>query len=209
MYQAHFSSSIDPNWMISEDDPDNKYIELLGYDREFLISISFEPDENVSKPYFLNFQQMKGAFQRYDYTTFGISCWHASPKETVSTAIELMKMVKINYPNFSPVSHEIYVGLGPVSEMDKVKNDLGGEFMVSDAFGKALVFKKVQFIAQDFDLIETACRIIKNYTSMFQVSEAEFIGGILCNEKAQYLGGLDYKGNFLNEAIFQNLRAIV
>jgi hypothetical protein len=29
MYQAHFPKSIDPNWMISDDDPDNKYIELL------------------------------------------------------------------------------------------------------------------------------------------------------------------------------------
>lgn len=205
MYQAHFPPSIDPNWIISDDDPDNKYIELLGYDREFLILISFEPDENESKPYFLNFQQMKGSFLRYDYTTFGISCWHSSPKEAVSTATELMEVVKINYPKVAPVSHEMYVGLGLVSEIEKVKNALGGDLMVSDAFGQGLVFKQVQFIAQDSDLIETAGRIIKNYTSLFQVAEADFVGGILCNEKAQFLGKLDYKGNFLNESIYQNL----
>lgn len=205
MYQARFPQSIDPNWSISDDDPDNKYIELLGYDREFLISISFEPDENQAKPYFLNFQQMKGSFLRYDYTTFGISCWHPSSREAVFAAIELMELIKNNYPKFLPISHEMYVGLGPASEIDKVKNALGGEFLVSDAFGQALVFKQVQFKAQDFDLMETAAKIIKAYTSRFQVAEAEFIGGILCNEKTQYLGRLDYKGNLLNESIYQNL----
>lgn len=205
MYKVHFPSSIDSNWMISDDDPDSKYIELLGYDREFLISISFEPDENESKPYFLNFQQMKGAFLRYDYTTFGISCWHGSPREAVSNVIELMEVVNINYLKFAPVSQEMYVGLAPVSDIEKVKNIIGGELMVFDAFGEALIFRQVQFMSQDFDMIETAGRIIQNYTLMFGVTEAEFVGGILCNEEAHYLGKLDYKGSLLNESLYQNL----
>jgi hypothetical protein len=80
MYKAFFPPTLSPNWTISDDDPDNKYIELLGFDGEYLIAISYEPDENESNPYFLNFQQMKGSFLRYDYTSFGIKTWYVSAK---------------------------------------------------------------------------------------------------------------------------------
>lgn len=204
MYKAFFPTAICPNWKITDDDPDNKYIELLGYDGEYLISISHEPDENPEKPYFLNFQQLKGAFLRYDYTSFGIGCWYSSPKAAAVAATELMEILKNNYSKFLPISQEMFVGLGPSSQLEQMQISLGGMLMVSDAFGQELVFKQVLFMPQDHDLMVTAGRIIKSYTALFHVNEADFIGGILCSEDSKYLGRLDFHGNLLNETIHHN-----
>jgi hypothetical protein len=204
MYYRYFPQTFSPHWVISDDDPDNKYIELLGYNGEYLIAISHESDENEENPYFLNFQQMKGAFLRYDYTSFGIQTWYSSPKAAVDAVINLMEVVDELYPQFLPISHEMYVGLGPSSQLDQIQRSLGGVLMVSEAFGQALVFKHVQFMPQDHDLMVTALKIIKSYTIIFQVNESDFIGGILCNENGQYLGRLDFHGNPLKETIYQN-----
>jgi len=204
MYKAFFPQAICANWIISDNDPDNKYIELLGFNGEYLISISYEVDENEANPYFLNFQQMKGSFLRYDYTSFGMKTWYVSPKAAVAAAIELMAIVGELYPNFLPVSHEMYVGLGPSSQLEQIQRSLGGVLMVSDAFGQELVFKQVLFMPQDHDLFVTAGKIIKSYTTSFQINEADFIGGTLCNEDGKYLGKLDFHGNPLNETIYHH-----
>jgi hypothetical protein len=204
MYKAFFPPTLSPNWTISDDDPDNKYIELLGFDGEFLIAISHEPDENEANPYFLNFQQMKGSFIRYDYTGFGIKCWYPSPKAAVDAAKELIEVVRNNYSRFLPISHEMYVGLGPSSQLEQIQRYLGGVLMVSHVSGKELVFKKVLFRPEDHDLMVTAGRIIQSYTTIFQLSEADFIGGILCNEDGKYLGKLDFHGEVINETLNQN-----
>jgi hypothetical protein len=204
MYKAFFPPALSPNWIITDDDPDNKYIELLGYGGEFLISISFEPDENEANPYFLNFQQMKGSFLRYDYTSFEISCWYPSPKSAAVAAMELIEIMHQNYSKFLPISHEVYVGLGPVSHLEKIQGSLGGVLKVFHVSGQELVFKQVLFMPQDHDLMVTASKIIKSYTTVFQVTKPEFIGGILCNENRQYLGRLDFNGEVINETINQN-----
>jgi hypothetical protein len=198
MYKAFFPQAICANWIISDNDPDNKYIELLGFNGEYLISISYEVDENEANPYFLNFQQMKGSFLRYDYTSFGMKTWYVSPKAAVAAAIELMAIVKELYPKFLPISHEMYVGLGPSSQLEQIQNALGGVLMVSTVSGQELVFKHIQFMPQDHDLMVTASTIIKSYATAFQVTESDFIGGILCNENGQYLGRLDFKGEVIN-----------
>jgi hypothetical protein len=204
MYKAFFPPTLSPNWRISDDDPDNKYIELLGFDGEFLIAISHEPDENEVNPYFLNFQQMKGSFLRYDYTSFEIDCWYPSPEAATLTAFALMQKVNQHYPKFLPISHEMYIGLGPVSQLEQIQGFLGGVLMVSHVSGKELVFKKVLFRPEDLDLMVTAGRVIQSYTTIFQLSEADFIGGILCNEDGKYLGKLDFHGEVINETLNQN-----
>lgn len=198
MYYRYFPQTFSPHWVIADDDPDNKYIELLGYNGEYLIAISHEADENEENPYFLNFQQMKGAFIRYDYSGFGIQTWYGSPKAAVDAAIKLMDVVDELYPQFLPISYEMYVGLGPSSQLEQIQRYLGGELMVSEAFGLALVFKHVQFMPQDHDFMVTASRNIKSYATAFQATESDFIGGILCNENGQYLGRLDFKGEVIN-----------
>lgn len=205
MYSTHFQGPINPHWVIADDDLANKYIELLGYKGEYLISISYEPDENPQKPYFLNFQQMKGAFQRYDYTAFGIACWYLSPQSATLSAMELMELVEQKYPKFLPISHELYVSLGPVANLERIQRVLGGVLLVFSVFGQELVFKQVQFMPQDADLIITAKKIIQSYTTLFQLTETDFAGGILCNENGQYLGRLDYNGQTIGEEIYANI----
>ncbi|SMD42465.1 hypothetical protein SAMN00777080_1017 [Aquiflexum balticum DSM 16537] len=201
MYKAFFPPSLSPNWNISDDDPDNKYIELLGFDGEYLIAISYEPDENETKPYFLNFQQMKGAFLRYDYTTFEIDCWYPDPEAATLAAFALMQKVNLHYPKFLPISHQMYIGLGPVSQLEQIQRYFGGELKVSSVSAKDLVFKKVIYMPGEDDFIATAGKIIKDYVTHFKIAEADFIGGYLCNENSQKLGKLDYQGNILNESI--------
>ncbi|MGY6521457.1 MAG: hypothetical protein ACXIUD_07005 [Mongoliitalea sp.] len=205
MYTTHFQGPINPHWVIADDDPANKYIELLGYKGEYLISISYEPDENPQNPHFLNFQQMKGAFQRYDYTAFGVECWYASPRSAVLAAMELMELVAQSYPKFSPISHELYVALGPVADFERIQRELGGVLLISSVSGQELVCKQVQFMPQDTDLMVTAKKIIQSYTSLFQLVETDFIGGLLCNENGQYLGRLDYNGQVISEEIHTNI----
>jgi hypothetical protein len=201
MYQTFFPPALSPNWKITDDDPDNKYIELLGYAGEFLIAISFEADENEINPYFLNFQQMKGSFLRYDYTQFGMDCWYPSPETATLAAFALMKLVNLHYPKFLPISHEMYIGLGPLSQLEQIQRYFGGKLMASSVSGKDMVFKKLIYLPGEEDFIATAGKIIRDYVTHFKVAEADFIGGYLCNENSQKLGKLDYQGNLFIESL--------
>jgi len=201
MYQAFFPPALLPNWKITDDDPDNKYIELLGYGGEFLIAISFEPDENEANPYFLSFQQMKGAFLRYDYTTFEIDCWYPDPEAATLAAFALMQMVNIHYPKFLPISHEMYIGLGPLSQLEQIQRYFGGKLMASSVSGKDMVFKKLIYLPGEDDFFAHAGKIIREYVTHFKIAKADFIGGYLCNEDSQKLGKLDYQGNLFIESI--------
>ena len=198
MYQAFFPPALSPNWKITDDDPGNKYIELLGYGGEFLIAIS---NENEANPYFLSFQQMKGSFLRYDYTQFGIDSWYPSPEAATLAAFALMQIVNLHYPKFLPISHEMYIGLCPLSQLEQIQRYFGGKLMTSSVSGKDVVFKKVIYLSGEVDFIATAGKIIRDYVTHFKIAEADFIGGYLCNENSQKLGKLDYQGNLFIESI--------
>ncbi len=199
MYKAFFPYTLYPNWAISDDDPDNKYIELLGYGGEFLISIGYDPDENRINPYFLNFQQMKGAFQRFDYTQFGMDCRYASPKAAVHAVTKLMAAVRENYTRFLPITNTVYVALGPVSQYEQIKRSLGGELRKSSGPNHALVYKSVHFLPGNDDYVIAAGDIVRSYVSHFHVDKADFIGGRLCNEDLRFLGKLNNEGKFTEE----------
>jgi hypothetical protein len=199
MYKAFFPQTLSPDWAISDDDPDHKYIELLGYGGEFLISISYDPNENKTNPYFLNFQQMKGAFLRYDYTQFGFDCWYASPKAAVHAATKLMAVMRVNYARFLPITNTVYVALGPVSQYEQIKRSLGGELRKSSGPDHELVYKKVLFLPGNHDYEIAAGEIVRNYVSLFHIEEADFIGGRLCNEDLRFLGKLNHEGKVTSD----------
>lgn len=194
MYKAFFPPTLSPDWAISDDDPNNKYIELLGYGGEFLISISCDPYENKTNPYFLNFQQMKGAYLRYDYTQFGMDCWYASPKAAVHAATKLITVVRENYARFLPITNTVYVALGPVSQYEQIKRYLGGELKKSSGPHHELVYKEVQFLPGNDNYEIAAGNIIRTYVSHFHIEKADFIGGRLCNEDLRFLGKLNHEG---------------
>lgn len=195
MYHEFFPPALPANWFISDDDPDNNYIELLGFDGEFLVSISYEPDENSIKPYFLNLQQMKGAFQRYDYTSFGIGTWYSSSQAASMAAFDLLVLLNENYGKFLPVSQELWVSLGPSNEMEQVQKRFGGDLRIHDG----LVLKEILFHIMDEDLMATAKRIVHTYIHDFNVLEQHFEGGTIYNENNQKLYQLDYFGRIINE----------
>jgi hypothetical protein len=199
MYKAFFPQTLSPDWVISDDDPDHEYIELLGYGGEFLISISYDPDENQTYPFFLNFQQMKGAFLRYDYTEFGFDCWYASPKDAVQAATKLMTVVRVNYAKFLPITNTVYVALGPVSHYVQVRRSLGGELIKSSGPDHELVYKEVRFLPGNHDYEIAAGEIVRTYVSLFHIEEADFIGGRLCNEDLCFLGKLDHDGKVTSD----------
>jgi hypothetical protein len=199
MYKAFFPETLSPDWVIADDDPAHKYIELLGYGGEFLISISYDPDENKTYPYFLNFQQMEGAFLRYDYTRFGMDCRYASPKDAVEAAIKLIAVVRVNYARFLPITNTVYVALGPVSQYEQIGRSLGSELRKSSGPDHELVYKKVFFLPGNHDYEIAAGEIVRNYVSHFHIKKADFIGGRLCNEDLRFLGKLDYEGKITGE----------
>jgi hypothetical protein len=199
MYKAFFPQTLSPDWVIADDDPDHKYIELLGYGGEFLISISCDPYENKTSPYFLNFQQMKGAFQRFDYSQFDMDCWYASPKTAVHAAIKLMALVRQNYARFLPITNTVFVSLGPVSQYEQIKRSLGGELRKSSGPDHELVYKRVLFLPGNDDYEIAAGNIIRNYVSGFHIEKADFVGGRLCNEDLRFLGKLDHEGKLTAE----------
>lgn len=200
MYKAFFPPILSPDWVIVDDDHDNKYIELLGYGGEFLISISCDPYENKTYPYFLNFQQMKGAFLRFDYTQFGMDSWYSSLKAAVRAATKLMALVRQNYARFLPITNTVYVALGPVSQYEQIRRSLGGEVRKSSGPDHALVYKEVLFLPGNDDYEIAAGTIIRTYVSGFHIGKADFIRGRLCNEDLRFLGKLDHEGNPTSEA---------
>lgn len=190
MYTEHLPASLPENWIIVELDEDYEYLEFLGFDGEFLISLMPHPEENPSLPYFLTLSQLKGILGRYDFEDLEWPEWHANPAEAVRSAVELMEWMNENYSNFLPLTTEILVSLGMEDQLLTIKRYFEGELKIRDLEGQALVFKTISLLEGSNSYEESAMRSLSDFAKSCGLGAEEIRGGLLVNEKFEWIRDL-------------------
>jgi len=190
MYTDHLPELLSGNWVIAELDEANEYLEFLGYEEEFLISVMPHPEENPSLPYFLSLSQLKGILGRYDFESLDWPEWHVSAKEAIGSALLLMEWINRHYESFSPLTLEVYVSVGTVDELDLLRGFFEDELAVHDFEGQALVFRKVRLLRGAEDYAASAIATICHYAESCNVADDEVKGGLLTNERFQLIEDL-------------------
>lgn len=190
MYTKHLPAELPENWVIAELDEENDYLEFLGFEGEFLVSIMKDTYENPDEPFHLVMNPLKGILSRYDFEKLNWPECFAKRKDAVQSAVELMTWMNQNYPNFDPVTLEVYVSVGTVDQLDLLQGFFLEKLSIHDLEGQPLVFRKVRLLpgAGDYaaSAIETICHYAKNCTA----AEEEFRGGLLTNERFQLIEDL-------------------
>ena len=190
MYTDHLPESLPGNWVIAELDEANEYLEFLGFEGEFLISVMPHPEENPSLPYFLSLSQLKGILGRYEFESLDWPEWHVSAKEAIGSALLLMEWINRHYESFSPLTLEVFVSLGTVDRLDRLSRFFGDGLAVNDFEGQPLVFRKVRLLRGAEDYAASAIATICHYAENCNVSADEITGGLLTNERFQLIEDL-------------------
>lgn len=190
MYTDHLPESLPGNWIIAELDEANEYLEFLGFEGEFLISVMPHPEENPSLPYFLSLSQLKGILGRYDFESLDWPEWHQSAKEGTGSALLLMEWINRHYESFCPLTLEVYVSVGTGDQLDLLSRFFEDELAVHDFEGQALVFRKVRLLFGAEDYAASAIATICHYAESCNISADEVTGGQLTNERFQLIEDL-------------------
>lgn len=187
MYTEHLPASQPENWIIAELDEDNEYLEFLGFEGEFLISLMPHPEENPSLPFFLTLSQLKGILGRYDFEDLEWPEWHGNPAEAVRSAVELMEWMNGNYGSFIPVTTEVLVSLGKAEYLDEIRKHYAEELVIHEFDGQSMVFKKLNLIQGSTSYSESAIRTLCHFLENYSISPENLTAGILTNERFQFI----------------------
>lgn len=187
MYTEHLPASLPENWIIAELDEDNEYLEFLGFDGEFLISLMHHPEENPSLPYFLTLSQLKGILGRYDFESLEWPEWHSNPAEAVRSAVELMLWMNRNYGSFIPLTTEIWVSLGSIEQLELIQKHFEDELIFQKFQGQQLIFKPLNLSWGSSSYSESAIRTLCHFLENYSISPENLTAGILCNERFQFI----------------------
>lgn len=190
MYHTYLPDLLPKNWAVAELDEDNGYLEFLGYDGEFLVSVMEDSYENPDTPYHLCMNQMKGIIGRYDFDQLDWPEWFKDPEEAVNAALKLMIWMNQNYSDFLPLAMEILVSIGTKDQLQVIEQYFTGELKIHDFNGQTLVFKKVCLLGGSNSYEESAKLSLSDFTLNSGLSPKEMKGGLLTNEKFELIEDL-------------------
>ncbi len=193
-YTQYLPDFLPLHWRLMEVDEEHWYIEFTGYDNEFLLSIGYHPHENPSEPFEVFFAQLKGAFSRFDYDRYGIYPYAKTEEEATKITINVMHKVNDNYHLLLPVTNEYYVSLGAKTQFDQIKKSLGGELKCAEGGSEVMVYKLVAWDPLWTDKMIKSISFVQTYINTCAITEKEFIGGRICNEKFQFIAQVGYDG---------------
>lgn len=191
MYFNHLPAELPENWIIAEIDEENSYIEFLGFNEEFLISIMKDTYESPEEPFHLVMNPLKGMLSRYEFDQLDWPEWFKYEKQAVQSALDLMNWMNQNYQNFAPVTLEIFVSIGTEDQLPIIEKYYEGELIIHPYANEQLVFRKVSLLRGSWDYSESAIESICHYSKTVNLSPDELKGGILTNEKFQFLENLN------------------
>ncbi|WP_339865377.1 hypothetical protein [uncultured Algoriphagus sp.] len=143
MFLDYLPHPLPENWLISEIDQDNEYLEFLGHNGEFLVSIMKHEYDNPKKPYYLSLTQLKGILGRFDFESLDWPEWFQAEKEALESALKLMEWINQNYGTFDPVTNYVLVSLGTEERIDSIRRHFDGRIMVQEFQNRKLVFREV------------------------------------------------------------------
>lgn len=190
MYSKHLPAELPENWTIAEIDEENNYIEFLGFDEEFLISIMKDTYENPDEPFHLVMNPLKGILSRYDFENLDWPQWFGKRKDTVRSTLDLINWINQTHHNFAPVTLEVYVSLGTEDQFPLIEKHYQGELIIHEYDNERLVFRKVSLLRGSWSFSDSAIESISHLAKTLTLSLSELKGGILTNEKFQFLEDL-------------------
>jgi len=190
MYKSFLAETVPENWVIGELDEVYGYLEFLGFDGEFLISVMEHAYDNPSKPFFLSLSQTKGILERYDFEKLKWPDWFGTAEEAVKSAIQLLEWLNQNYKNFLPLTLEVWVSLGSADQLSQLEKYFDGNLVTHEYQAERLVFSKVSMLQNASSYAESAIQTIWRYAKCYNIPIEEITGGLLTNEKFDLIANL-------------------
>ncbi|REG94309.1 hypothetical protein [Algoriphagus antarcticus] len=204
MYKSYLPETLPENWVISELDEIYGYLEFLGCDEEFLVSVMKHEYDNPAKPYFLSLSQTKGILERYEFEKLNWTEWFETLEGAVDSAIQLMEWINQNRKNFLPLTLEVLVSLGSADQLSQLEKYFEGNLDTHEYQGDRLVFHKVSLLQNAPSYAESAIQTICHYAKCYNIPIEEITGGLLTNEKYQLIADLRPELiNRLNSTVYE------
>jgi hypothetical protein len=116
--------------------------------------------------------------------------WFKYEKQAVQSALDLMNWMNQNYQNFAPVTLEVFVSIGTEDQLALLEKYYKGELTIQEYENERLIFRKVSLLMGSWSYSQSAIETITHLAKMVKLSPAELKGGILTNEKFQFLEDL-------------------
>ncbi len=190
MNKDYLPQSLPKNWIITEIDEVNEYLEFTGFNGEFLVSIMAHPEDNPSEPYFLSLSQLKGILHRYDFEKLNWPEWHEKPNDTVKSAMDLMEWMNQNYSSFIPLALEVWISLGSTDQLEVIQKHFEDKLVSQEFQGQQLVFKPLNLSWGSSSYSESAIRTLCHFLENCSLCTDNLTAGILTNERFQFLEDL-------------------
>ena len=190
MFLDYLPYPLPENWLIGELDQDNEYLEFLGYNGEFLVSIMKHEYNNPQKPYFLNLSQLKGILGRFDFESLDWPEWFEDLKEAMESASALIEWINQNYGTFDPVTNYVLVSLGTEERIDSIRRHFDERIIVQEFQNRKLVFREVNLTWGADSHAEAALKAIDLLYEAQAFDTEDLVVGYLCNEKFQLIEDL-------------------
>lgn len=187
MYKNYLPDPLPKNWKLGELDEEYGYLEFLGFDGEFLVSVMAHPEDNPSKPYFLSLSQLKGILHRYDFENLNWLEWFESEEVAVDSALQLINWINQNYADFFPLTGEVLVSVGTEDQLDILRNYYVEVLRLHEYRGEALVFRRVSLLYGCTGFEESAIKSICHFAQCYNLGIEEVKGGLLTNEKYELI----------------------
>lgn len=190
MYKEHLPDLLPENWVLSDLDEANGYVEFLGFEGEFLISVMYHAEEYPADPYLLNLSQMKGILGRYNFENLDWPEWFGDTNEAIESALKLMDWMNQNYGTFDPVTNYVMVSLGKEERLNSISSHFDGYITVEEFQNRLLVFRQVHLTYGANTHAEAALRAIKLFYEIQGFDTKDLTVGYLTNEKFQLIEDL-------------------
>jgi hypothetical protein len=190
MYKSYLPETLPENWEIGELDESNGYIEFLGLEEEFLVSVMKHDYDNPAKPYFLSLSQTKGILDRYEFEKLNWTEWFETAEQAMDSAIKLLEWINQNHKIFLPLTLEVLVSLGSADQLSQLEKYFDSNLLTHEYKAERLIFHKVSLHQNAFSYEESAIQTICHYAKCCNLSIEEITGGLLTNEKYQLIADL-------------------
>lgn len=187
MYKSYLPHTLPENWKIGELDEKYGYLEFLGFDGEFLVSVMDQSNDNPSAPFNLSMNQLKGILHRYDFGKLDWPVWFESEKEAVDSALQLMIWITKHYSDFLPLTLEVLVSIGTEDQLDILRSYYKDGLSIHEYRGEVLVFRKVSLLYGSSCFEESAIQSICHFARSYNLTIEEVKGGLLTNEKFELI----------------------
>lgn len=187
MNKDYLPQTLPENWIVTEIDEANEYLEFSGFNGEFLVSVMAHPEDNPSEPYFLSLSQHKGIIGRYDFENLNWPQWYENPNNAVKSALDLMEWMNQNYASFIPLTLKVWVSLGSSDQLELIQKHFEDELVSQEFQGQQLIFKPLNLSWGSSSYSESAIRKLCHFLENCSISMENLTAGILTNERFQFI----------------------